>query len=307
MIQTVTGTIEASQLGICAVHEHCCIDLSHVKQDPDTRLDDRKAMVLELQRFARAGGRSIIEVTNVGMGRDVLYLRELSLRTGLQIIASTGCYKDPYLPEEIKDWDREQFAEFMVKEIREGIDGTGIFPGVIGEVGSSLNEITAREQCLLEGAGLAGMMTGLPVTTHTTLGTMALQQIELFSRIGLPMDQLIIGHQDLNQDRQAVFGVVEAGAYVAFDTIGKNNYLPDRERVAMLLDLWERGYGGQVLLSADLTRKSHFFSNGGPGYDVVLREFVPMLNQAGFTAEQIRQMLIDNPASAFAQKEVSLT
>lgn len=303
MIQTVTGTIRPSELGVCSVHEHLCIDLSRIKQNPDTILDDPAGMRRELDTFRTAGGRSMVEVTNDGMGRNVRLLAELSKQTDVYIIASTGFYKDPYLPEKTKGWGPQEFASHIVDEVNNGIEGTGIYPGVIGEVGSSKDEIKPIERALLEGAGIAGKETGLPVTTHTTLGSMAMAQVELFDRIGLPMDRLIVGHQDLNPDREEVLAVVEAGAYVGFDTIGKTNYRSDEDRLYTLLYLWERGYGSRILLSADLTRKSHWKQNGGPGYDLVLREFVPKLREAGLTEADIHQLLVDNPARVFDRKE----
>ncbi|HEY4553752.1 MAG TPA: phosphotriesterase, partial [Bacillaceae bacterium] len=159
------------------------------------------------------------------------------------------------------------------------------------------------ERELLIGAALAGNETGLPVTTHTTLGTMGIEQVELLTTQGLPVEQIIIGHQDLNRDKGAVLAVLETGAFIAFDTIGKNNYRPDEERVEFLLEFISLGFEKQILLSADLTRKSHWKKNGGPGYGLVLRDFIPMLEKAGVTKETIHQFLVLNPARAFSVKE----
>lgn len=302
MIQTVTGSIQPSELGVCSVHEHLCIDLSRVKKDPDTVLDDPEGMRLELELFRRAGGQAIVEVTNEGMGRNVTLLRQLSQQTNVHIIASTGFYKDPFLPDKTIGWGADDFAAHIMGEVANGIDDSGIYPGIIGEVGSSRGEIKPIEEALLTGAALAAKATGLPVTTHTTLGTMAMAQVELFQRLDLPMTQVIIGHQDLNGDEGEVLAVAEAGAYVGFDTIGKTNYRSDKERLRTLLSLWERGYGEQILLSADLTRKSHWEQHGGPGYSLVLRSFVPKLRQAGLTEGDVHRLLVDNPARALNRK-----
>ncbi|QQK74660.1 phosphotriesterase [Salicibibacter cibarius] len=303
MIQTVTGKIQPSQLGICAAHEHLTIDLSRIKKDPDTILDDEEGMRSELEAFSRAGGQAMIEVTNDGMGRNAPLLAQLSHETGVWIIASTGFYKDPYLPAFAQNWTAEQFAEHIVREAQQGIGDTGIYPGVIGEVGSSHEEMKPIEKELLKGAGLAGIKTGLPVTTHTTIGTLGVEQVNLFSDVGLPMDQLIIGHQDLNSNREEVLEVAKSGAFVAFDTIGKTNYRSDENRLETLLDLWENGYGSQILLSADLTRKSHWKKHGGPGYELVLTSFVPRLKEAGLNEADVHRLLVDNPAVAFSIKE----
>ncbi|QDI90398.1 phosphotriesterase [Salicibibacter halophilus] len=303
MIQTVTEKIQPSQLGICAAHEHLTIDLSRIKKDSDTILDDEAGMRSELDAFFAAGGRAMVEVTNDGMGRNAPLLARLSRESDVKVIASTGFYKDPYLPVFAQNWEAEQFAGHIIQEVRNGIADSGIYPGVIGEIGSSHHELKPIEKELLKGAGLAGIQTGLPVTTHTTLGTLGLEQVEIFSKMGLAMDQLVIGHQDLNPNREEVLEIVKAGAFVGFDTIGKTNYRSDEERLDLLLYLWEKGHGPQILLSADLTRKSHWKKHGGPGYGFVLTSFVPRLKEAGLTDTNIEQLLIRNPATAFCIKE----
>ena len=108
----------------------------------------------------------------------------------------------------------------------------------------------------------AALKTGLTVTTHTTLGTMGIQQVDMLFKLGVPKEQIIIGHQDLNANKDEVLEVLRSGVYIGFDTIGKNNYRPDEERIAFLLDFIEQGFHQQILLSADLTRKSHWRKHG---------------------------------------------
>src|SRR5699024_12403772 len=105
--------------------------------------------------------------------------------------------------------------------------------------------------------GQAGLETGIPVTTHTSLGTLGSEQVDFFFKLGLPKEQLIIGHQDLNPNKEEVLDVLRSGVYIGFDTIGNNNYRPDNERLAFLLDATDKGDLKQLLSSADSTRKSH--------------------------------------------------
>ncbi|WP_226643162.1 phosphotriesterase [Mesobacillus subterraneus] len=305
MIQTVLGKIKPEELGICSVHEHLSIDLSRIKKDPDTILDDEPGMLEELRDFHQEGGRAMVEVTNDGMGRDVQRLKRLSEESGVHIIACTGFYKDPFIPEYAQNWTAEQFAMHFIKEATEGIEDTGILPGVIGEVGTSKNKIMPIERELMIGAALAGKETGLPVTTHTTLGTLGYEQVQILTDQGLSTEQIIIGHQDLNPHFDEVLAVLETGVYIDFDTIGKNNYRPDEERIEFLLEFIKRGYEKQILLSADLTRKSHWKKHGGPGYGLVLRDFIPQLRSRGVTQDIIDSFLISNPARAFTKKERS--
>jgi phosphotriesterase-related protein len=299
-VQTVLGKIPSDHLGVCACHEHLYVDLSRIKKDEDTRLQDIELVIDDLKHFKLHGGRSIIEVTNDGMGRDVLKLQEISRRLDLHIVASTGCYKDPFIPDGRFTWNRDQLAEWMISEIEDGIERTGIKPGVIGEIGSSLNEFKPIELEMFYGSIEAAKQTGLPLSTHTTLGTCALEQVELFQKQNMPLDQVIIGHQDLNESDETVLEVLASGAFVALDTIGKTNYRSDQDRLASLLIFIENGFEDQILLSSDLTRKSHLSAFGGQGYDVVLRTFIPALKKEGIHEDVIKKLLVKNPQKAFS-------
>ncbi|EQB36634.1 MULTISPECIES: phosphotriesterase family protein [Virgibacillus] len=303
MIQTVRGKIAKEALGVCAAHEHLSIDLSRIKGDPDTILDDEQGMIEELGHFHQAGGQSMIELTNDGMGRDVKRLVRLSETSGVHIVTCTGFYKDPFIPEYAEGWNRNQFAAHFIKECEEGVEGTEVFPGVIGEVGTSINEIKPIEKELIIGAGMASLATGLPISTHTSLGTLGSKQVDLFFALGVSKEQIIIGHQDLNPDKEMVLDVLSSGVFIGFDTIGKNNYRPDKERLDFLIDFIERGFHKQILLSADLTRKSHWRKFGGEGYDLVLNTFIPALKERGVSDSVISDLLINNPANAFSIKE----
>lgn len=302
-IQTVTGRIKPEELGVCACHEHLYIDLSRIKKSEDTCLQDIELIKEDLISFKELGGKAIVEVTNDGMGRDVTKLAEISKELELQIIASTGCYKDPFIPEDKLNWNRDRFAEWMIHEIEHGIGNTGIKPGVIGEIGSSLNKFQPIEIELFHGAIMAAKETKLPLSTHTTLGTMPLEQIEMFNQAGLTMEQVIIGHQDLNEDDDCVLAVLASGAYVALDTIGKENYRSDDDRVASLIKFIEKGYEDKLMLSSDLTRRSHLRAKGGQGYDIVLRKFIPKLRENGVSETIIDKLLRKNPQQAFSIKK----
>ncbi len=306
-IQTIFGPIAPEELGVCACHEHLSIDLSRIKGDPDTALQDVRLVTEDLRSFKAHGGKAVIEVTNYGMGRNIPALLQIGRELDLQIVASTGCYKDPFIPEDRTSYTRDDFRQWMIDEIRHGMDGTDVLPGVIGEIGSSFNKFEPIELELFHGAIEAAKVTKLPLSTHTTLGTMPLEQIELFVKEGLPLNQVIIGHQDLNQQDEVVLEVLASGAFVALDTIGKENYRSDEDRLTSLMKFLEKGYENQLLLSSDLTRNSHMRVNGGQGYDVVLRRFIPRLKEYGVDEKIIQKLLTKNPQQAFSiRKEASL-
>jgi phosphotriesterase-related protein len=176
-----------------------------------------------------------------------------------------------------------------------GIDG-GVKPGMIGEIGTSKGTMTETEKKVFDASVIAAKETGLPIYTHTTLGTYAPEQAAYFKATGLPMDRIVLGHLDLSGDLDYIRRVLDYGVSIGFDTVGKNNYFPDAKRVEFLLALEAEGRLDQIVLSEDLTRKSHLKYKGGIGYCYLFETFLPMLKEAGLKQESLDTMLIHNPA-----------
>ncbi|WP_426578207.1 phosphotriesterase-related protein [Xenorhabdus stockiae] len=288
--------------GYTYVHEHLHIDLSEAKGTLDCRLDQYELIVDELRHLHALGLRNIVEVTNRYMGRNASFLLNLVRDTHINIIASTGYYKRPFFPAHFSTLSIQDIAEEMITEIETGIDGTELKAGIIAEIGSSLGVITEDEQKVFAAAALAHHATGCPISTHTTLSTMGREQLALLKGFGVSPESVAIGHCDLKDNLDTIIPLLEEGAWVQFDTIGKNNYYPDSGRIAMLQALARRGLLDRVMLSQDITRRSHLKSNGGIGFDYLLTVFVPMLLTAGFTQTQIDRMLRDNPAQFFRHR-----
>ncbi len=236
------------------------------------------------------------------MGRNSNYCRLMEENTGIQILSATGFYKEPFLPEFVYTMSVRELAELAVKEISEGIVNTGIKASVIGEFGTSKDTFTEMERKVFDSMALAAIQTGAVVTTHTTLGTMALEQAEYLKAEGVKPENIIIGHLDLSQNPDTIISVLKEGVNIGFDTVGKNNYCPDTFRAQMLKQIANEGYLDQVVLSMDITRKSHLKKWGGPGYAYLIETFLPMLLEFGLSEEQIEQLMIDNPNRILKQE-----
>lgn len=288
--------------GYTLMHEHITIDLSGIKNDEDCRLDCFEESQNELCRLYELGVRRILDVTNIGMGRNSDYCRQMEESTGIQILSATGFYKEPFLPEIVYAMSVRELAKLAVKEISEGIANTGIKASVIGEFGTSKDTFTEMERKVFDSMALAAVQTGAVVTTHTTLGTMALEQAEYLKAEGVKPENIIIGHLDLSQNPDTILSVLKEGVNIGFDTVGKNNYCPDTFRAQMLKRIAKEGYLHQVVLSMDITRKSHLKKWGGPGYAYLIETFLPMLLEYGLSEEQIEQLMIDNPNRILKQE-----
>ena len=145
MIQTVNGTIDATELGITMCHEHLALDLSPIRKEEDSNFNDTALIGREVEKMAALGVSSVIEVTCNDMGRDVRRLKELSDTYHIHIVASTGYYLEPYHSAFVRESEPERLCDVFCREILEGIDGTGIKAGVIGEVAAGENFMAPSE------------------------------------------------------------------------------------------------------------------------------------------------------------------
>ncbi|APR31612.1 phosphotriesterase-related protein [Citrobacter freundii] len=285
--------------GYTWVHEHLHIDLSGFKNNLDCRLDQYDLICQEMKDLRASGVSNIIEMTNRYMGRNPQFMLDLMRDTGINVMACTGYYQDAFFPEHVAARSVEQLAQEMVDEIVIGIDGTELKAGIIAEIGSSEGVITPLEEKVFIAAARAHIETGRPISTHTSFSTMGLEQLVLLQAHVVDLSRVTVGHCDLKDNLDNILRMIDLGAYVQFDTIGKNNYYPDEKRIGMLHALRNRGLLDRVMLSMDITRRSHLKANGGNGYDYLLTTFIPQLRQSGFSQADVDTMLRDNPSKFF--------
>jgi phosphotriesterase-related protein len=286
------------------MHEHLRIDLSREKGDDDCLLDSFDLIRDELKELAGRGLDRVVDMSCRGMGRDYAYLDRMEKETGIEPVISTGFYKDPFLPPAVITGTIQDLAALFVSDIEQGCEGKPRRARIIGEIGTSLNTMTPNEEKVFRAAALAHEKTGVPISTHTTLGTLGFEQLTLLSSLGVDPSRIIIGHLDLAGDVDLIYRVLGEGAYVEFDTIGKIKYLPDETRVDFIVSCCRRGYSKQLLLSMDITRKSHLRASGGPGYAYLLDHFLPALRAAGVSQEELAAMLEHNPGAVLSKEAV---
>lgn len=281
--------------GYTLMHEHLTIDLSSVKNDPNTILDQVGETIDEFKILYENGVRNILDVTNHEMGRIDDVIQYIEKETKINIITSTGYYKDPFLSEDFEKKTTQDLANLFIKELTFGFDTDLKKPLVIGEIGTSKNTMTPNEEKLFLAASIAQKETNCIISTHTTLGTYGHEQVAFFQNHGVDLSKVIIGHVDLSGDLDYIMGLIKSGVNVAFDTIGKVNYMKDEVRAEILKHIQDEGFMDQVVLSLDITRKSHFKKHGGIGYNYIFTDFIPLIKRYGVTEESIEKMLIHNP------------
>ncbi|MBE5868428.1 MAG: phosphotriesterase-related protein [Lachnospiraceae bacterium] len=273
-------------------------------------LTDEETQTREILQFKLAGGDTVVDASLPGIGRDPVALRRIAEKTGLNIIMGTGFYVGETHPEQLATMTDRQVADLMVKELTEGADGTDVKAGYIGEIG--ISEIfDDKERKILRAAALAQKDTGVAINVHINPWTVnGLEAADILLDAGVAPDRICISHIDVENREDYVFGLLEKGVYVEFDNFGKEYYIRrevrnsgyglfvhDTERVSFLKKLIEAGYLDQILLSCDVCLKNLLHTYGGWGYDHVLTNIIPMMEDAGITQEQIKTLLVENSAN----------
>ena len=295
MIRTILKDMSSEELGLTLAHEHFIVDLDRIRKDGYSFILDIDEVIPEIRKAMDQGIQSAFEVTTNDMGRDVRKLKEISEKTGLNIVCSTGFYLSEYHPEWLNDATKEEIAEIYIRDLTEGIDGTDIRAGLIAEIASSPKGFVGNERKILEAAGLAARKTGFAVSTHT--GRIAAQEtIDILLKEGVEPDKIILGHQDLIDDPEYHLSLLKQGVNIAFDTCGKTAYMPDETRAMNALKLTEAGYADHLVLSNDISRHTYFTSFDGKGYLAVMGSVVPLMKEYGLPEEIIHKFLADNPA-----------
>ena len=149
--------------------------------------------------------RTIVDATPNECGRDVEVLREISERTGAQILCSTGYYYEGegapayFKFRQALGSAEGEVEEMFMQEIMNGVGGTDIKAGVI-KLTSSKDEISDYEAMFFRAGAKAQRETGVPILTHTQEGTMGPEQAEMLVAEGADPKRTQIGHMDGNAD-----------------------------------------------------------------------------------------------------------
>lgn len=338
-VETVLGPVQATELGATHIHEHVFLDLRRrsagtatpaheplalhnyyearrTVENPHSRvLDSVSEAVDELGEFARAGGRTIVEVTPICLGRRPAQLATVSRATGLNIVMGGGYYTHQYHCAEAHSLSVEELTEQMTRDCTEGSavedDGFGrthIRSGVIGEIGLTW-PVTDCEHRVLEAAARAQAVTGRTLIIHPGRDRAApLAALRAVEAAGADPGRVVMSHLDRTLESiDDIAELARAGAFVAFDLFGhETSYyshspflLPnDAGRLRMVGELLGRGHAHQVLMAQDICNKTHLSRYGGEGYAHILRRVVPIMEQLGMGADVQHLLLVTNPALA---------
>jgi phosphotriesterase-related protein len=338
LVMTVNGPIPSADLGVTLMHEHLQNDcscwwhppkdparqhlaegpvrieiLSELRQDPfvnkhNIALDELDLCIEEVADFAKVGGRTIVDPTCRGIGRDPVKLRRIAAKSGLNIVMGAGYYLASSMPEEVARLSVDDIADQIVAEALQGTDGTDAKIGLIGEIGVS-SDFTPEEEKSLRGAARAQVRTKLPLMVHLPgwfrLGHRVLDIVEAE---GADLNHTVLCHMNPSHgDWDYQRTIAERGAFIEFDMIGMDYFYADQqvqcpsddEVARAILRLADAGHLDKVLLSQDVFIKMMLTRYGGNGYAFVQRHFLPRLARHGMDAASCASLLTINPQRVF--------
>ena len=309
-INSVLGPIDTANLGFTLPHEHL-IDSSAGIRVSYYELELRdQALAMAVADFSRAkngGVDTIVEVSPMDLGRDVALMKEVSQQSGVQFICCTGCWLD--IPRSFWGRDADAIADLWVREIEEGIDGTGIQAGII-KVATS-DPITQEEDRMLRASARTHRRTGVPITTHTPpQSRIGEQQVRILTDEGVDPHNIYVGHinQTLDPDYHRELG--RLGVWLGWDInnpFGRPHLPRWQQSTDYLKERLDEGLASNMMLSHDWNVVlSRIGIAGFPkreenpdGYLWLSRAFIPHLKDSGVSQEVIDQMMIDNPRKYF--------
>jgi phosphotriesterase-related protein len=338
-VQTVLGLIDGNELGITLTHEHLLFEGKYIFTEPscasevglayekvslsnltwlryhpyenldNVRLLDEREAIDEAMLYKQADGKTIVDVTNIGIGRDPKALARISRATGLNIIMGSGYYTAPCLNQEMLGKTEEEIIGEIVRDITLGVDGTNIRAGLIGEIGCSW-PLQDSERIVLRAAAHAQQITGALMTVHPGRNAKApFEIIEILGEAGADLHRVIMCHIDARiREHGERCKLLKTGCVTEYDLWGWEGHFPsywteydymdlpnDTQRIYEIRQLIDEGYLNQIVISHDICCKSRRVRYGGWGYPHILNYVVSMMLQRGMTREQIDRIMVENP------------
>lgn len=309
MVNTVRGTVEAKEIGTTLMHEHIVLVDNSMKRCfadwfNEQVFSDKIRPVLESCK--EKGIKTIVDLSNINMGRDVRLLKKISEENDMNIIASTGLYYTEDAWQSGKP--AEELAEFFCRDIEEGCEGTNIKAGII-KCGTGEWGVTEINKTQLLAAAICSRNTGAPIYTHTVAKLKnGLDQVEIFEKNGVDLSKVVIGHIGDTNDLEYVEELLNRGVYVGLDRFGSEFLWPEKDRIENLIELLSRGWASKLIISHDYP----YFMDWGTDnfkdfasrssfdhyvlYTHIHDTVLPELKRNGVSEDDIRTMLVDNPA-----------
>jgi predicted metal-dependent phosphotriesterase family hydrolase len=286
-----------------ARHEHTQCTLWHIQNRWDywELTPDEPIILEELAALKAAGGTLLADLTLPGIGRDPLWLRRISERSGIHIVMGGGWYRTAYYPPEtlIEKRSVDSLAEELVHDATVGVGDTGIRIGILGEIGTDKPWVTPSEERVFRAVARCARRTGLAISTHAVLSDVGAAQLTILEDEGVDPGRVVICHADSYPILDHYLSLIARGASIEFDFLGMS-FSPQEKYgegrvIDLLLELVDRGHADRILLSHDVCHNSQLRHYEGNGYTYLSSAFLPRLRERGLGEAEIDQITRVNP------------
>jgi phosphotriesterase-related protein len=298
------------------MHEHLVLVNHEIESNYPGRWDAATQVpdaIRKLAELKEQGVDTVVDLTVLGLGRNVELVKQIVEPTGINVIVATGAYYFDELPFFFRNrgpgsfhGGGEIFEEFFIRDLTAGIAETGIRAAILKCV-TDIKGVTPDVDRVLRAIAHVHRATGTPISTHTHAASQrGLDQQRVFSEEGVDLSRVIIGHCGDTTDIDYLVRLMEAGSYIGMDRFGLDIFLPTPQRVETVAELVRLGYASKMVLSHDTTCFS--MSYDSPlreqklpdwNYRFLLDHAIPMLRERGVDEDAIEQMLVRNPRAIF--------
>ena len=315
-VTTVLGSVNVNDLGFTLMHEHILntsAGIPHAFPELVNREEAVARGIAVMKSAAAEGVQSCVDVTTMDLGRDMIVIREVAEGSEINIIVSTGIWRD--IPRAIGTGvTSDQLARAFIRDLEVGIEGTGIKAGII-KVATDLEHltesgVTPANELVLRAAARASNHTGAPISTHTAAQAKAGEaQVAIFQDEGVRLGRVYIGHSNDTDDLEYLNGLIRKGCFLGMDRYpgGRRGGLDWEQRTQVVKQLVDMGLSGQITMSHDcvinvlnlpeteVERRAY----NPDDISFISRKVLPRLRELGVTDEDIRVMMVDVPCRIF--------
>ncbi len=340
LVQTVLGPVHPSELGSTTTHEHLYADFSFMyspaQDSPSPELADAPitlenlgwirrnyysnrsnlelmdldTAIEEVRKYREGGGGAIVDATTTGIGRSPNVLAQISRQSGVHIIMGAGFYVGAAHPRDMDERSADDLAREIISDIVDGVEGSGVRAGIIGEIGC-IWPLAPNERKSLAAAAIAQRETGAAISIHPGRHPDApLEILQVLANGGADISRVIMGHLDRTVfEFDALQSIAASGCFLEWDLFGnEGSYYPlaeidlpsDAQRLDFIKGIADGGYSDKIVIGQDIFTKHRLVRYGGHGYGHIFENIVPKMRRKGFSNDVIRAITVGNPARILA-------
>lgn len=285
-IMTVLGPIEPEELGVC-------LPATRFMPHPTPGQSDRERTRFvaeaaeELEAFASVGGRAAVDTATATTGRDIPALQRLTQLVPSHLIAAAG----------FPAGDDDILAG-LEREVRDGLDGSGVLPGLIAVRASDL-AANDRLPATIGVASRSGipLLVDLPSWEEALPVLAACRAAESTPSAATPA--LILSGPASLPSEDIVAEAARTGAFIVLRAAGPGHPREEAMLAQAVVALCRAGLGAHLLLTMDLrVPQIRLAMPTEPRATYLIDRLALALMEAGASALDVRHLMIENPARA---------